>query len=149
MANALSNSYENSVLNHLFRRNTDGTARDALTQPGTNGSAGIYVALFHGSAATVLANLEANSVTNEITLGSYTRQLVGFAQSSGGSIANNTTVTFPTATANYDGQVTCLAIMDAATGTGVIAYGELSVAKTVTTGDTFQIAVSNLQVSLA
>lgn len=149
MANALSNSYENAVLNHLFRRQTDGTARDTLTQPGTNGSAGIYVALFYGTAATVLANLEANNVTNEITLGSYTRQLVGFGSASGGSITNNTTVTFPTATANYDGQVTVLAVMDASTGSGVIAYGELTVAKTVTTGDTFQIAISNLSISLA
>jgi hypothetical protein len=149
MANALSNSYENSVLNHLFRRQIDGTARDALTQPGTNGSAGIYVALFHGNVNTVLTNLESNSVTNEITLGSYARQLVGFGSASGGSIANNTTVTFPTASANYDGQVTVLAVMDAVSGTGVIAYGELTVAKTVTTGDTFQIAISNLSISLA
>ena len=149
MANALSNSYENSVLNHLFRRETNGTARDTLTQPGTNGSAGIYVALFHGNVNTVLTNLESNSVTNEITLGSYARELVGFASASSGSIANNTTVTFTTATANYDGQVTVLAVMDAVSGTGVIAYGELTVAKTVTTGDTFQIAVSNLSISLA
>jgi hypothetical protein len=39
--------------------------------------------------------------------------------------------------------------MDAVSGTGVIAYGELTVAKTVTTGDTFQIAISNLSISLA
>lgn len=148
MANALSNSYENSVLNHLFRRNSDGTSRDALTQPGAADN-GIYVALFYGTAATVLANLEANTVSNEISGGGYVRQKVTFGQSSGGTISNDSTVTFPTATNNYPGTVTCLAVMDAATGTGVIAYGELTVEKTVTTGDTFQVAIGNLQVSLA
>jgi hypothetical protein len=149
MANALSNVYENAVLNHLFRRGTDGTARNTLTQPGTNGSAGIYVALFSGSTATVAANLEAGTLTNEITLGSYSRQLVSFGTASSGTITNDATVTFPTATANYDGEVTALAVMETSTGGNVIAYGNLTVAKTVTTGDTFQIATNNLTISLA
>lgn len=149
MANALSNVYENAVLNHLFRRQTNGTARDTLTQPGTNGSAGIYVALFHGSTATIATNLEAGNTSNEVTLGSYARQLVSFGQASSGTITNDATVTFPTATANYDAQVTALAIMETSTGGNVIAYGNLTVAKTVTTGDTFQIATNNLSITLA
>lgn len=149
MANALSNVYENAVLNHLFRRATDGTARNTLTQPGTNGSAGIYVALFTGNTATVATNLEAGTLSNEITLGSYARQLVSFGSASSGSISNDATVTFPTATANYDGEVTALAIMETVTGGNVVAYGNLTVAKTVTTGDTFQIASTNLTISLA
>ena len=149
MANALSNTYENAVLNHLFRRGTDGTARNALVQPGTNGSAGIYVALFFGNTATVAGNLEAGTLSNEITLGSYARQLVSFSVAASGSITNDATVTFPTASANYDGEVTALAVMETVTSGNVIAYGNLTVAKTVTTGDTFQIATNNLTISLA
>jgi hypothetical protein len=148
MANAASNYLENALLNHTLRRNTNGSARSELTQPGST-STGIAVALFYGSTATVLTNLEAGTITNEVTLGSYARQSVSFGVASSGTSANDSTVTFPTATADYDGQVTCLAIMDAATSGNVLFYGALTVPKTVTTGDTFQVAISNLQVSLA
>jgi hypothetical protein len=107
------------------------------------------VALFTGNTGTVATNLEAGTLSNEITLGSYARQLVSFGSASSGSISNDATVTFPTATANYDGEVTALAIMETVTGGNVIAYGNLTVAKTVTTGDTFQIASTNLTISLA
>jgi len=148
MANALSNVYENAVLNHLFRCQTTGTARNELTQPGS-GASGIYVALFHGNTAAVAANLEAGTLTDEITLGSYTRKQVEFSVASSGTISSDGAVTFPTATANYDGDVTALAVMDASTSGNVIAYGNLTVSKTVTTGDTFQIADTNLTISLA
>ena len=146
MANAASNYLENALLNHTLRRGTDGTSRNALTQPGTDG---IYVALFHGSAAGVLTNLEAGTLTDEVSLGSYARQKVSFGVASGGTSANDNTVTYPTATADYNATVTCLAVMDASTGGNVLFYGQLTVSKTVTTGDTFQVAVGNLQVSLA
>jgi len=149
MSNALSNVYENAVLNHLFRRQADGTARDTLTQPGTNGSDGIYVALFHGDTGTVATNLEAGTLTDEITLGSYARTQVTFSQASSGTISNDAAVTFPAASANYDGAVTALAVMETSTGGNVIAYGNLTVSKTVTTGDTFQIAATNLQITLS
>lgn len=144
MANAASNYLENATLDFWLGGNV-GT----YTSPST-----LYVALFHGTAGdattsgTVLYNLENGTLTDEITLGNYSRQTVTFGSPSGGSISNNSTVTFPTATANYDGTVTCLAVMDAATGGNVLFYGQLTVAKSVTTGDTFQVAISNLQVSL-
>ena len=146
MANAASNYLENALLNHTLRRNSDGTARNTLTQPGTDG---IYVALFHGTAAGVLTNLESGVLTDEVSLGSYARQKVTFGTAASGTSANDSTVTFPTATADYNGTVTCLAVMDAATSGNVLFYGQLTVSKTVTTGDTFQIAVGNLQVSLS
>lgn len=138
MSNAASNYVENRTLDFWLNGNSLST-----TTPST-----LYVALFDGTPSSVLANLEAGTLTDEITLGSYARQTVTFGNASSGTIANDSTVTFPTATANYDGQVTCLAIMDASTSGNVLFYGQLTVAKTVTTGDTFQIAVGNLQVSL-
>jgi hypothetical protein len=145
MANAASNYLENALLDHTLRRNSDGTARNTLTQPGVDG---IYVALFHGSTSTVLTNLEAGTLSNEVSLGSYTRQKVTFGVAASGTSANDSTVTFPTATADYNAQVTCLAIMTTSTSGSVLFYGSLTVPKTVTTGDTFQVAVGNLQVSL-
>jgi hypothetical protein len=145
MANAASNYLENALLDHTLRRNSDGTARNTLTQPGVDG---IYVALFHGTTATVLTNLEAGTLSNEVSLGAYTRQKVTFGVAASGTSANDSTVTFPTATADYNGQVTCLAIMNTSTSGSVLFYGSLTVPKTVTTGDTFQVAVGNLQVSL-
>jgi hypothetical protein len=146
MSNAASNYLENALLNHTLRRNSDGTARDTLTQPGVDG---IYVALFHGTTATVLTNLEAGTLTNEVSLGSYSRQKVTFGSASSGTSSNDNTVTFPTASADYNAQVTCLAIMNTSTSGNVLFYGSLSVPKTVTTGDTFQVAIGNLQVSLS
>ena len=146
MSNAASNYLENALLNHTLRRNSDGTSRDALTQPGVDG---IYVALFHGSTSTVLTNLEAGTLTNEVSLGSYARQKVTFGQAASGTSANDSTVTYPTATADYNAQVTCLAIMNTSTSGQVLFYGSLTVPKTVTTGDTFQVAIGNLQVTLS
>jgi hypothetical protein len=139
MSNAASNYLENKVLDHVLRY---GSAPYV-------GTSTLYVALFDGTAGTVLANLEAGTLTDEVTLGSYARQTVTFGAASGGSCSNNSTVTFPTATANYDGQVTCLAIMDDLTSGNVLFYGQLTVAKTVTTGDTFQIAIGNLSVAMS
>lgn len=139
MSNAASNYLENATLDYWLNGNAGG-----YTSPST-----LYVALFHGTAAGVLANLEAGTLTDEITLGNYSRQVVTFGNPAGGTIANDNTVTFPTATANYDGTVTCIAVMDAVNAGNVLFYGELTVAKTVTTGDTFQVAISNLQVSLS
>lgn len=138
MSNAASNYLENATLDFWLNSNSGGHS-----SPGT-----LYLGLFHGTAAGVLANLEAGTLTDEVTLGSYTRQTVTFGSASGGSISNDAAVTFPTATANYDAAVTCIAILDNSSGGNVLWAGELSVTKTVTTGDQFQVAIGNLQVSL-
>jgi hypothetical protein len=136
MSNAASNYLEDKLLDHTLR-NT------AFTQPSA-----LYVALFHGTAAGVLTNLEAGTLTDEVTLGNYSRQTVTFSAASSGATSNSSTVTFPVATANYDAAVTCVAVMDASSSGNVLFYGELTTSKTVTTGDTFQIAGGNLQISL-
>lgn len=138
MSNAASNYLENATLDFWLNSNSGGHS-----SPGT-----LYLGLFHGTAAGVLANLEEGTLTDEVTLGSYTRQTATFGSASGGSISNDAAVTFPTATANYDAAVTCIAILDASSGGNVLWAGELSVTKTVTTGDQFQVAIGNLQVSL-
>jgi hypothetical protein len=137
---AASNYLENKVLDHVLRV-------ASYTQP-----SGLWLALFNNTSGSAAANLEAGTLTDETsTSGSaYARQTVAFAASSSGSSATNATVTFPTATANW-GTITHVAIMDGGTaGAGnVLFYGAVTTAKTIETGDTFQVSSGNLTVSLA
>jgi hypothetical protein len=104
--------------------------------------------LFTNTSASAAANLEAGTLTDEVSGGSYTRKAVTFAAASGGSSATNATVTFDTATGNW-GSITHVAVMDAATSGNVLFWGAVTTAKTIETGDTFQVSSGNLTVSLA
>ena len=156
---AASNYLELEVLDHVL-----GEGARNFTSP-----AALYVALFTGTAGTVLTALESglNTVTGTGNWGyyevtptatNYARQGVNFAAASGGSAASNSVVTFDVAGANYDSTtgslgatVTCLAIVDnASAGAGnVLFFGQLTTAKTVSSGDQFTISSGNLTVSLA
>ena len=117
---AASDYLELEVLDHVLGEG----ARDFASP------AALYVALFTGTAGTVLTALESgtNSVSGTGNWGyyevspsgtAYARQGVNFATASSGSAASNSTVTFPVATANYDSTtgslgatVTCIAILN-------------------------------------
>lgn len=154
MSDAASNYLENKLLDHTLRY---GTA------PYT-GVSTVYCALFSGTAATVKTALESGTSATtagnwgyyEINNGNYSRQSITFGTAaSSGSISSTATVTFPVATSDYNNTatsgstVTCLAIMDNSTGGNVLFYGELSVAKQVSSGDQFTISSGNLTVQLA
>ena len=133
---AASNYLENKVLDHVL-------TATAYTQPTTR-----YLGLFTNTSTNAAANLENGTLTDEISGGSYARQTVAFAAASNGTSATNATVTFPAATANW-GTVTHVAVMDAATSGNVLFWGAVTTAKTIETGDTFQVTSGNLTVSLA
>lgn len=139
MSNAASNYLENKLLNHVL-------TTTGYTQP-TNR----YLALFNGNASSILTNLEAGTLTDEVNTGSYARTEITFNAAVNGSITNSNTVTFPTATNNYASTVTCIAVMDSqSAGAGnVLFYGQLTQQKTVTTGDTFQVSPYNLTITLS
>jgi hypothetical protein len=124
---------ENEVLDHILGEGT----RD-FTSP-----ANLFVGLF-----TAVADGEAGTVT-EVSGFDYARTAVTFNTASGGSATNDGAVTFPTANGGNFGTVTHAGIYDASTGGNLLFYGALSVAKTVTDGDTFQIADTQLTISLA
>jgi hypothetical protein len=136
---AASNYLENKVLDHVL-------TATAFTQPSR------FLALFTGTASTTKANLEAGTLTDEVSTSgtAYARQAITFASASSGSTSNNATVTFPAATASF-GTITCVAVMDSdVEGSGnVLFYGEVTTAKTIDTGDTFQVSSGNLSISLA
>tara|TARA_Y100001937_G_C7126626_1_gene335237 strand:+ start:1449 stop:1886 length:438 start_codon:yes stop_codon:yes gene_type:complete len=144
MANNASNYLESALLNHIFSNN--GGA--AYSAPADNS---IYVSLH-----TTAGPLDDNSGTGtEITLGSYARSnasntLTWTVSQSGGTTTatNDQAIPFPQATANYDGQVTHIGIYDNSTGGNLLFHGALTVAKTVTTGDTFQINAGSLTITL-
>jgi len=157
---AASDYLENEILDHILGEQ----ARD-FTSP-----ANLYLALFSGSASTVLAALESGTSAQgagnwgeyEITTygtdssaSAYARTAISFNAASGGSATNNGNVTFPTASSNYTNSagsgstVTCVAVMDASTAGNVLFYGQLDNPKEILNGDTFQVSDTNLQISLA
>lgn len=133
---AASNYLENAVLNHV------------LTSTGYTAPTTRYLGLFLNTSGNAAANLEAGTLTDEVSGGSYARQTVTFAAASGGSSATNATVTFPTATANW-GTITHVAVMDQLTGGNVLFWGAVTTSKTIDNGDTFQVTSGNLTISLA
>jgi len=139
---AASNYLENKVLDHVLRYSTA-----PYTGAGT-----IYLALFNNTSGNAAANLEAGTLTDEVTTSSsaYARKAVTFAAASSGSSATNATVTFDAATASW-GSITHVAVMDGGTaGSGnVLFWGAVTTAKTIDTGDTFQVTSGNLTVALA
>lgn len=145
MANNASDYLELKLLQHIFKNN--GGAE--FVPPADNS---IYVSLHTGSPA------DADDGANEVTLGGYARQnasdaLTWTVSQAGGvtTSVNDQAIPFPQASANYDAQVTHIGIYDSLDDTGtnnLLFHGALTVPKTVTTGDTFQINAGALTITL-
>lgn len=135
---AASNYTENKVLDHAL-----GTA--SWTAPST-----VYLGLFTNTSGNAATNLEAGTLTDEVTTAgsAYGRETISFGSASGGSASNSGTVTFSAATSNW-GTITHVAVMDAATGGNVLFWGAVTTSKTIESGDTFQVSSGNLSISLA
>lgn len=136
---AASNYTENKVLDHVLGTTAWSPA------PST-----VYLGLFTNTSSNAATNLEAGTLTDEVsTSGSaYGRQSIAFGSASGGSASNSGTVTFSAATSNW-GTITHVAIMDAQTGGNVLFWGAVTTSKTIESGDTFQVSSGNLSISLA
>ena len=131
-----SNYLEGKVLDHVL-------TATSYTAPTTR-----YLALFKNTSGSAATNLEAGTLTDEISGGSYARKAVTFAAASGGTSATNATVTFDTASANW-GTITHVAVMDALTSGNVLFWGAVTTPKNIESGDTFQVSSGNLTISLA
>lgn len=148
MANNASDYLEEKLLNHIFGYNNSASADETYTPPADNS---IYVSLHTGSPA------DDNSGANEVSASgtAYARSnasnaLTWTVSQSGGTTTatNDQAIAFPQATANYNADVTHIGIYDAATSGNLLFHGELTVDKTVTTGDTFQINAGALTITL-
>jgi len=132
MTGSKSDFLENELLDHVL-----GNA--AYSAPAT-----VYVALY------TVAPTDAGGGT-EVSGGDYARVAVtnndtNFPAASSGAKANGTEITFPTATASW-GEVVAFAILDASSGGNFLYWGDLTVAKTIGSGDTAKFAVGDLDVT--
>ena len=128
---------ENKLLDHTLR-NT------AFTSPSA-----VYVGLFLNTSGNAVTNLEAGTLTDEVSGNNYARIQATFAAASSGSITTSGNVTFAAANGGDFGTITHIAIMDALTSGNVLFYGALTTSKQIQDGDTFQITTGNLTVTLA
>ena len=125
---------------YLENKLLDGTLRNIAYTPVATTYVGLHTT----------ATLDANSGT-EVTGGSYARTAVlaaGWGVPAGGSTSNLGIITFPTSTASW-GTVTHFGIYDGSGGGANLLYwGQLTIAKTVDSGDVFTFPIGNLTVSL-
>lgn len=132
MAGSFSDYLENKILDHVF-------VGTAYTAPTT-----IWFALF------TVAPTDAGGGT-EVSGGSYARVSKTpsgiFGASSGGSITTTDSVAFTTATGNW-GTIVAFAIFDASTSGNMLAWGDLTLSKTVGTGDTASFSAGSLIINL-
>lgn len=130
---ALGNYLETKLYDHVLRNTS-------YTSPTT-----VYAALFVSPTA---GDLEAGTLTSEVSGGSYARTAVTFGASTNGSGSNSGAVTFPTASGSW-GTITEVAIMDASTSGNVLYHGTLSASVTIASGDTFKFNIGQLVCSMA
>jgi hypothetical protein len=136
---AASNYLEEQTLKHILQNvSTNGASYTAPSN--------LYVSLHTGSPG------EANDGANEISGSGYARESVTFGDvatvANVCSTSSNVTVTFNQATSDYSADVTHIGIYDALTVGNLMFYGALSTAKTVTSGDVFQINSGSLTITL-
>lgn len=135
MAGSKSDFLENKILDHVL-------GGPAYVKPTT-----IYIALStaaYNDAAT-------GTAMNEVSGGGYSRVAVtndttAWPNASGGSKSNGTVFTFPAATATW-GTVQSFYIVDTATGGNLLYGADLTVARTIASGDTASFAVGAITIT--
>jgi hypothetical protein len=119
--------------------------KTSFTMPST-----VYIALC--TSAPTNSSTGATLAEPSTTGTAYARKSTSgsdWATATGRSITNSATITFASATGAGWGTITHFALVDNATaGAGnVIAWGDVSLAKTILAGDTASYAASNLTIT--
>lgn len=125
---AFSNYLENKVLLHVF----GGTS---YTAPAT-----LYLALYTTNPG------EGNTGT-ECSGTSYARQTIAFTVVND-TASNTSAVEFPVAGSSW-GTISYVGILDNSSGGNLLAYGALTTAKAIDSGDVFRVEAGNLDITLA
>lgn len=134
---SFSDYLEDALLDHIFStgEGTDGT----FTRPDK------YIAL---CTVAVTDTANGDSIT-EPTSGSYGRiAMHTWDEASGGATQNKNDIAFAQATGDW-GTIVDFAICDAASSGHVLAYGSLTISKSVASGDTPKFATGDLDITLA
>lgn len=107
----------------------------------------VYLAL---STTTPVA---AGTGVTEPSTGSYARVATTgvWGSAAAGSISNTSSITFPTATADWasGSNMTYAVLYDASSGGNMLGFGTLTTAKNVLNGDTCSIATGGVTITLA
>lgn len=126
----LTNTYENTVLNYIF--NHSGTIQNAT----------VYLAL----GTTTLSDDSTTFV--EVNAGGYSRKACTFGTAAASrAISNTAAVQYDQATADW-GTIQSWTLFDSATAGTEIAWGNLTVAKTVNNGNTPSVAIGEVTISV-
>ena len=136
MAGSFSNDLEDKVLDHIL----GGGDYSRL--------ATVYIGLW----TATLDDTSTGSTAGECTGGSYARVSItnnatNWPAASSGAKANGAAITFPQATGSW-GTATDFAILSAATAGDILGYGDLTVSKAISSGDTASFAIGELDVTL-
>ena len=123
-----SNYLENKVVGHVF-------GGSAYTAPST-----LYVALYTSAPSDTGGG-------TEVSGGAYARQTAAFTISAD-TASNTSAIEYPTATANY-GTVVAVGVFDASSSGNLLAYGNLTTSKTVSTGDVFRFNAGAIDITVA
>jgi hypothetical protein len=126
--NAFTNYLENKIMAYVF----SGTA---FSSP----SGSLYLGLFTAAPG------ESGGGT-EVSGNGYARKAVTMT-TSGNASTNSAAVEFDAATGSW-GTITYVAVFDALTSGNMLAYGELTVSKTIGSGDVFRIPAGDLDITL-
>lgn len=126
--NAFTNYLENKIMAYVF----SGTA---FSSP----SASLYVGLFTAAPG------EGGGGT-EVSGNGYNRKIVSLT-TAGNASTNSAAVEFDVATGSW-GTITYAGVFDAVTSGNLLAYGELTVSKTIASGDVFRIPAGDLDITL-
>ena len=130
MAGSFSDYLEDKLLKHAF-------TNTAYTPAST-----LYVGLY------TAAPTDAGGGT-EVSGGSYARVSVSFSVSGTGTLCTNSAaVEFTAATASW-GTVVAVGVFDASTAGNLLAWADLTVNKTIDTGDIFRIPTGDLDITLS
>ena len=119
---------ENKVVGHVF-------GGSAYTAPST-----LYVALYTSAPSDTGGG-------TEVSGGAYARQTAAFTVTAD-TASNTSAIEYPTATANY-GTVVAVGVFDASSSGNLLAYGNLTTSKTVSTGDVFRFNAGAIDITVA
>ena len=119
---------ENKVVGHVF-------GGSAYTAPAT-----LYVALYTSAPSDTGGG-------TEVSGGGYVRKTAAFTVTND-TASNTSAIEYPTATADY-GTVVAVGVFDASSSGNLLAYGNLTTSKTVSTGDVFRFNAGAIDITVA
>lgn len=126
---------EDELYDHVLRN-------AAYTSPAT-----IRVGAFTSTAT--LGELEAGTLTNEVSGNAYARQAITFGAPSNGVGSNSAAVTFPTATPGNWGTIRFTAIHDAASAGNILIYTQMDADVIINVGNALQFNIGSWTASFA